>query len=997
MRRWLIAAAIVLVVLIASLSSLASIYTDSLWFSSVQLHQVFSTLLWVKLGLFGTFGAIFFVVLWINLVVCDRLAGDDIVVAQEDELVRRYQQIVRPYSSRIYVALALVMALIAASGTIGEWQNWILFRHGGSFDATDPEFHMNVGFYVFKLPFLNFVVDWTLAILIVTLIVTTVFHYLNGGIRPQRGVPRVRPAVKAHLSVLLALIALDKAAGYVLQRWGLVNGQDGYVDGAGYTDVHARLPALTLLVVISIFAAAILLYNIRRQGWTLPILAIGIWAFVALVVGVIYPALLQTLKVTPAQSSLELPYIQRNIDATRAAYGLNNVAVKNFAADTNVSATTVSDASATIDNIRLWDPDPSITLQAFERSQAIRSFYTFTNLGVDRYTVDGKLTPVLIGVREIAPGNLPSSSWVNQHLTYTHGNGAAVALANQTQSNGNVVYGVKQIPPSSSAGLPKITQPGVYFAVGDTGYVVADTKQPEVDYERSNGTNVESHYSGTGGVQMSSMLKRLAFAIRLGDFNLFLSNQITSKSRIMFVRDPVQMAEKAAPFLTFDHDPYAVINDGHIDWVVDGYTTTNEYPYSQNADTQQVPVNSNLTGSFNYVRNSVKVIIDAYSGKMTFYDVDPSDPIIRAYSAAFPNMFQPLSKMSPELQAHLRYPEDIFSIQSAMYGRYHLTNPSAFYAASDSWQLSPTAGAGPESQSLSVVNTYNSQGQLVSTNPSRMAPLYQVLAQPGASRQAFTITEAYVPASQSSGTGPGNLNLSAFMIGDSDPGSYGKLTVYETPQATPGPANADSDIQSDNTVSKDITLLDQKGSEVLLGNTLMVPVGQAMVYLRPLYVASTTNPLPQLNYVIAVLGSRVVIQSSLSLALSDVLKTGVTTPSGQTAAAPTGNSGTLPAQVAQDLQAAQSDYTQALSALSSGSLGSYQTDIQAMDQEITMADQSLKAQDSAPSTTTTTTPAPKTSKTSSTSSTSTTTSTSTPHGSSTTSTTLAAAAAKPKP
>jgi uncharacterized membrane protein (UPF0182 family) len=956
-RWWLIGAAVVLVILLASLHSLASIYTDSLWFSSVHLHNVFSTLLLVKLGLFGSFGAIFFVVLWVNLVVCDRLTGADIAAVQEDELVRRYQQIVRPYASRLYIGLALVMALIAASGTIGEWQNWILFRHGGSFHATDPQFHKDIGFYVFKLPFLSFIVDWTLAILIVTLIVTTVFHYFNGGIIPQRGFPRVRPAVKAHLSVLLALIALTKAAGYVLQRWSLVNAQDGYVNGAGYTDVHARLPAQTLLVVVSVFAAAILLYNIRRQGWTLPILAVGIWAFVALVVGVIYPALLQTLKVTPAQSSLEAPYIQRNINATRAAYGLTNVKSSNFAATTNVSASTVDQATQTLNNIRLWDPDPTITLQTFLREQQIRSYYTFQSVSVDRYTVDGQLTPVIIGVRQVSDANLPASSWVNTHLQFTHGNGAVIALANQ-DSNQNPVYGISDVPPQSSNGLPKITQPDVYFAVGDNGYVVANTKQPEVDYERGDGSNVESHYKGSGGVQLSSFLRRAAFALRLGDFNLLISDQITSGSRIMFVRDPVQMAQKAAPFLSFDHDPYAVVNNGQIDWIVDAYTTTNQYPYSQNADTQQVATGSTLPGSYNYVRNSVKVVINAYTGQMTFYAIDQSDPILQAYESAFPNMFTPLSKMSPALQAHLRYPEDIFSIQSAIYGRYHLTSPSAFYAASDAWQLSPTAGAGPQSQALLAQNTFNSQGELISTNPARMAPLYQVFAEPGTTTQAFTITDGFVPASQSNSSGSGqNFNLSAFMVGDSDPGHYGQLTVYQTPQGTFGPANADSFIDANNTVSKDISLLDQKGSQVLLGNTLMVPVGQSMIYLRPLYVASTTNPLPQLNSVIGVLGKNVYIETSLAQTLSDIFKTPVTTNAGSptTGVSPTTPTGTLPSAVQQDLTTAQNLYNQAQTALKAGDLGTYQSDITAMDAQIAAAQQTLGTQSTSSSSTATTT------------------------------------------
>ena len=981
-RWWLIGLAIVLVVLLISLRSLAGIYTDSLWFSSVGYHNVFSTLLAIKLGLFGVFGAIFFAVLWVNLVVCDRIAGHDIVLAQEDELVRRYQHYVRPYAGRIYVALAFVIALIGASGTIGQWNNWILFRHGGNFGITDPQFGKDIGFYVFKLPFLTFIVDWTLAILIVTLAVTLVFHYFNGGIQPQRGLPRVRPPVKAHISVLLALIALDKAVGYIFQRWSLVNAQDGYVNGAGYTDVHARLPAELLLAVVSVFAALILLYNIRQQGWTLPVLAIGIWAFVALVVGIIYPALLQTLKVTPAQSSLEAPYIQRNITATRDAYGLTNVKVQSFPASTSITAAQTVAASATIANIRQWDPDPTISLQTFQRQQAIKSYYQFPALGVDRYTVGGQRTPVLIGVREISSANVPSPSWVNIHLQYTHGNGAVVALANQTNSS-NPVYTVQGVPPTSSQGLPAITQPSVYFALGESGYVVANTKQEEVDYQL-NGTSVESHYSGTGGVQLSSIFTRAAFALRLGDFNLLISSQITNKSRIMFVRDPVAMAQKAAPFLSFDHDPYAVINkNGGIDWVVDGYTTTANYAYSQNADTQQVAIGSTLPASYNYVRNSVKVVIDAYSGKMTFYDADPKDPIIQAYSAAFPHMFQPLSKMSPQLQAHLRYPEDIFSIQSAIYGRYHLVNPQNFYAASNAWQLSPTAGAGPQSQALLAENTYNNQGQLVSTTPARMAPQYQVYSLPNTAQQVFTVSDGFVPASQSTLSGSNqNFNLTAWMVGLSDPGQYGQLDLYETPQGTAGPANADAEISANSTVSKDISLLDTKGSEVLLGETLMVPISNSMVYLRPLYVAATTNPQPQLEYVVAVLGKNVQIDTSLSAVLSDLLQTTVSLPG---TGAP--SSGTVPTAVSGFLSAAQTDYSNALAALKAGNLAGFQTDIQAMQQAITQAQQVIGTPKST-STTTTTTP-PKVGKASTKKSTSTTSSTltTTPSTSSTSSST----------
>ena len=1001
-RWWLIGFVVVLIILLVSLRSLAGLYTDSLWFSSVGFHNVFSTLLAIKLGLFGVFGAIFFAVLWVNLVVCDRIAGHDIVLAQDDELVRRYQQYVRPYAGRIYVALAFVLALIGASGTISQWNNWILFRHGGNFNVTDPQFGKDVGFYVFDLPFLTFVVDWTLAILIVTLAVSLVFHYFNGGIQPQRGLPRVRPPVKAHISVLLALIALDKAAGYVLQRWSLVNAQDGYVNGAGYTDVHARLPAETLLIYVSIFAAAILLVQhpppgvdpagarrrhlgLRRAGRRhhLPRPAPGAEGDTG--------AELARGAVHPTQHHGHPGRLRRD-QRQRATVPGKDVDLRQ------------PDRAGQPDHRQhpAVGSGPSISLQTFQRLQAIKSYYLFPSVGVDRYTLNTQRTPVLVGVRDISAANLPSASWVNTHLQYTHGNGAAVALANQTNST-NPVFAVQGVPPTSSSGMPAISQPGVYFGANESGYVVANTKQSEVDYQQS-GTNTESHYKGTGGVQLSSIFTQAAFALRLGDFNLLISSQITNKSRIMFVRDPIAMAQKAAPFLSFDHDPYAVINDGHIDWVVDGYTTTTNYPYSQNAASQQVAIGSNLPGSYNYVRNSVKVVIDAYSGQMTFYDADPNDPILQAYSAAFPHMFTPLSKMSPALKAHLRYPPDIFSIQSAIYGRYHLTNAQQFYAASNAWQLSPTAGAGPQSQALLAQNTYNNQGQLVSSTPARMDPQYQVYSLPGAAPrdQVFTVSDGFVPASQASASGSNqNFNLTAWMVGLSDPGHYGQLTLYETPQGTLGPANADAEISADNKVSSDITLLDQHGSEVLLGETLMVPIADSMVYLRPLYVSPTTNPQPQLEYVVAVLGRTVKIDTSLSAVLSDILQTTVTVPSGSGVS----TGGTVPAAVAGILQAAQTDYNNALAALTAGNLSQFQTDVQAMDQQIMQAQQVLSATGTATTTTTTTTTVPpvrgakspkKTSTTSTTSSTTTTVSTSTePRGgtATTTSTTLASASA----
>ena len=912
--------------MLVSLRSLAGLYTDSLWFSSVDLHNVFSTLLAIKLGLFGVFGAIFFAVLWVNLVVCDRIAGRDIVLAQEDELVRRYQQFVRPYAGRIYVGLAFVLALIGASGTVGQWNNWILFRHGGNFGVTDPQFHKDIGFYVFDLPFLTFVVDWTLAILIVTLAVSVVFHYFNGGIQPQRGVPRVRPPVKAHISVLLALIALDKAAGYVLQRWSLVNSQDGYVNGAGYTDVHARLPAETLLIYVSIFAAVILLFNIRRQGWTFPVLAIGIWAFVALVVGIIYPALLQALKVTPAQSSLEAPYINRNITATRDAYGLNNVTVHQFPASHEHQRQPDRRGRAHDrqhpavgpgpDDLAADVPAPAghqVLLRVPLIGRGPLHPERVAHAGVDRRARH-------LGLRCALPV-------VGQHAPPVHprerGGGGAVQPDDLQQPGlrrpgraARVIERVACNHPTQCLlrpGRDRLCRGQFQAARSRLPEEGRDERREPLHGDRRGAAVVDLHpgrlRAAAGRLQPPDLEPdhgQVAHHVHPGPGLHGEDGGALPHLRPRPLRGDQQWPGS-------DH--------GHIDWVVDGYTTTANYAYSQNADTQQVAVGSNLPGSYNYVRNSVKVVIDAYSGKMTFYDADPSDPILKAYSAAFPNMFTPISKMPAALQAHLRYPPDIFSIQSAIYGRYHLTNSGQFYAASNAWQLSPTAGAGPQSQALLAQNTYNNQGQLVSTTPARMSPQYQVYSLPGTApaQQLFTVSDAFVPASQTNLSGNNqNFNLTAWMVGLADPGHYGQLNLYETPQGTAGPANADAEISANKTVSSDITLLDQHGSEVLLGETLMVPIANSMVYLRPLYASPTTNPQPQLQYVVGVLGKTVQIDTSLSAVLSDLLQTTVSLPSESGVS----STGTVPLAVAGLLQQAQTDYTNALAALKAEQPGS---------------------------------------------------------------------------
>jgi len=942
-----------LVVIIVSGHTFAVFYTDALWFSSVNLHSVWLKLFEVKSGLMLVFSAIFALMLLVSLIVAERLAPKGPSIDAEDEFVKRYREVIGPYARWLRGGVVLVLSLIIGSQALGQWQNWLLFRNSTPFAATDPQFHRNISYFVFTLPFQQFVIHWTLVALVVVLLVTTLSHYLNGGIRMQGPRPRVRPAVKAHLSVILGLIALAKAVGYYLAWFNLDLSSNGYVQGAGYTDVHARLPALQLLILVSFAAAALLIYNIRRQGWALPILGVGLWFLVALTAGTIYPAAVQALKVNPAQNTLERPYIQRNIEATRAAMGIAKVTSTPYPASPNLSASQVSANSDTLANIRLWDPLQ--TRPTYDKLQDTKSYYQFNSLPIDRYKVDGVEAPTVVGVREVNAADLPSTSWVNTTLQFTHGYGMIVSPTNVATTNGTTVAGDPQfavgyVPPVSTNGLPTITQPSVYFGINNAGYVVANTKQPEINYQLPGGANAETHYKGDGGVQLSSFFKQVMFSLRFNDINLLISSQINSDSRLMFDRGVHARVAKAAPFLKLDADPYPAIIGGHIQWIQDAYTTSGNYPYAQNADTSSVAPSSGLSGNFNYVRNSVKVVIDAFTGKMTFYVMDPNDPIIRTYEKAFPGMFTSSSKMSAELRDHLRYPQDIFTVQATAFGRYHILKASNFYSAADAWTVSPDPGSGSPSQPLSTTQTVNAQGQVVSTGQTvRMSPIYQVMRVPGDTQQSFTLLDAFVPVSSSSQI----QNLSGFMIAGSDPGHYGELKMFVTPRDNPpnGPAIVAAKIDAQPNISSQISLLNQNGSSVLLGNLLQIPVAGSLLYIQPLYVQSSRNPFPELQRVVAQYGNQAAtIDNTLSAALSKLFVAPVEiSPSGGS-----GPSTTLSTQARALLTQAQASYQQAQTDLKAGNLGAYQNDINALEAAL-QAVQALTGGPVASTTTTTTT------------------------------------------
>ncbi|MDP9073905.1 MAG: UPF0182 family protein [Actinomycetota bacterium] len=986
--RLIIIGFIVLFFLLTSLRSVASFYTDYLWFQELHFTSVFRGVLVVQVLLAIFFTLFFLALLLSNLVIADRLAPRFRPAGPEDELVQRYREAVGTNANKVRVVVALVFALFAGVGTRSQWNNWILFRHGSSFHLKDPQFGRDIGFYVFQLPFIKFVIDWLFVALVITLVVTVVFHYLNGGIRVQSPVQRVTPQVKAHISVLLGALALVKAVSYWFERFELDLSRKYVVNGATYTSVHAELPAKTLLIVIAIFAAGLFIFNIYQKGWTLPLIAVGLWALIWVLVGGIYPAAIQAFKVSPSENLRERPYIQRNIVATRTAYGLNNVNAHSFTGTGTLTQAAVDTNPAnvqTLQNIRLLDPQ--FVKDAFTKLQEIRSYYAFNDLDVDRYMIGNQLTQTLSAVREIKSSDVPSG-FVNQRLLFTHGYGAVLSPANGSGVNlndGTPNFVVSDIPPVSAGGAPPLDQqPRVYYGESQPNYVIAASSQQELDYQDKTGANVLSKYGGTGGVPMGSIFRRVAFALRFGDLNPVISGLVTPKSRIMYVRDLASRVRKAAPFLKYDADPYAVLLNGRIYWVQDAYTVTSRYPYAQVANTDRVAQSSGLNGTFNYVRNSVKVVVDAYNGSMKFYVTDPSDPIIETYQKTFPELFTPLNQMStqiPGLREHLRYPEDLFRVQTNMFGRYHLTNAADFYSQANAWTISQDPGSGPPSSTTASTGVLGANGQITASRRLRMAPVYQLTHLPGETQQSFLILQPFVPVSQSDK----QQNLTAFMTAKSDPTNYGQLDVFVTPpgQQIDGPALINASINANPDISKEITLLNTNGSQVELGNVITVPIEQSLLYVQPLYVQAAGNPVPRLSDVIIVYGGAAYHGGTLNSALcqtpfgasfcslpggqapppsANIPQTGGTKPPTSSTTTPTTTAGpaTTPttvvvppnASVSQLLADAEAHFANAQNALkqSPPDLGTYQKEIQLAQADVDKANQL-----SSPSTTTTAT------------------------------------------
>jgi hypothetical protein len=811
--------------------------------------------LFTKAGLAAVFSAVFAVLLVASMWLADRLRPSVVPPSPEQRALDGYRQLGTRSQWVFRIVVGLVLGLMVGLPAATQWDSWLQFRHSQPFGILDPLFGEDVSFYVFQLPFAGFVVNWLFGALLLTLLVSAGVHYLNGGIRLQNQGRKVSPQAKAHISVLLALLALTRAGGYWLSRFGLTTSTRGVVKGATYTDVNAQLPAINLMILVSIAVALLFLWNVRLRGWRIPVLATGLWLIIATTAGTIYPAIVQRFSVQPNVSTKELPYIDRNLEATKVALGLDSVETKSI----SFEPITPDDVSASIDSIRdVRQLDPSEMRDRFALDEGQSSFYAIRDLDVDRYSVDGRIQQVLLGTRELNTDGIPNRTWVSRHLIYTHGCGVVAAPASQVTSDGRPVY--------VDLG---VTKPQLYVGEGLSEYAVLGTSQQE----QSCVGVANEPYSADGGVELSNIWRRTAFALTFNEYNLFGSSLIEPKSQILWVRNVRDRAEKVAPFLRYDADPYPAVVDGEVKWIIDAYTVSNRYPYSQSANVNQLTPGSGLYLDFNYVRNSVKVVVDAYSGEMTFYVVDPTDPIIQTWSAVFPDLLTPVSKAAPEVVDHFRYPEDLFRVQTNMYGRYQFGDAALFFNRDAAWSVAQAPPSEPDVNTVAGgVATDLANPDLIDVqeaNVARFEPYYTLFHEPGTTSTPgrFSMLRPFVPFSADDA----RKELRAFMVVSSEPETYGKITVYTIDGQLPeGPATVAAEFGSDPIISQQITLLDQRGSRVVFGDLQLVPVGKGLVYLRPLFVRPDDANARQIfvRKFLAAYNNKVVIGESLADAVN---------------------------------------------------------------------------------------------------------------------------------
>ena len=872
MKRLLVMVGVLLFIL---LWAVIAVYPNWLWFQNLNFASVFWTMILGKFGLAAGIWLALIIILAVNLYAAQRLHP---VNAQRPAEISGLPVSGKTLNNLILGAI-LVVSFFIASRASEQWNMILSFLNQQPFGTKDPIFNKDIGFYVFSLPFYMFVREQLLILLLFAGLVTVIWYIKDGGVqfigevlladdRPSQ-IPKVKLADKVsnHLLVLAGVMVLLVALGYHLKIYGLLYSTQGPAFGASYTDVHVRIPAFRALMVISLLWSIFLIYNAFRPKLKLLLISGGVWVVAILLLGNGLPILIQQFVVKPNELAKESSFIAHNIEFTRKAYNLNNIKEVDFQINEALSAEEVRGHDVTIQNIRVWDERP--LLQTYRQIQAIRLYYDFSNMDVDRYMIDNTYRQVMLAARELVVNQLPpqADTWVNRHLIYTHGYGLALSPVNEVTSEGLPQLMIKDLPPVSDINL-NIDRPEIYYGEKTDEYILVKTSTQEFDFPRGD-KNVYTNYQGKGGVDIDSFMKRLLFAIEFQDPQILFTTYLTPESRIMFNRRIKRRVKAVAPFLAYDTDPYMVVSGGRLYWIQDAYTISNMYPYSKRSK------NPFRSIGLNYIRNSVKVIIDAYDGDVSYYTIDEKDPILRTYTLIYPELFTPLDQMPVDLKKHLRYPTDMFEIQVQTYSRYHMQDIQVFYNQEDLWE--------PPDE------IYGDKRQM-------MKPYYIIIKLPEEDREEFLLMLPYTPAKKD--------NMIGWLAARSDLPNYGNLIVYKLPkdQLVYGPMQIEARIDQQTEISRELSLWDQRGSRVIRGNLLAIPMNNAFIYVEPIYLeakqeikrpvpqsqsgvksqkqqgvrparegSTTTASLPELKRVIVVLGNRVVMEKRLDLALNRVL------------------------------------------------------------------------------------------------------------------------------
>ena len=894
--RALIVTAIIFLICLILLGLISGFLVDWLWFSAIGYFGVFSTTIIAKAEVFFAVFLATAVILWVNGSLAFRFAQSRRkqraaefdwkstgVVTLPD--VFEFMRHRLPWSV-VVTGGAGLLAVFVAWGEVNNWGVLLQFLYQVPYGASDPLYDKDIGFYLFSLPAYVVIKNWMLLTLFLSALFAGAIYWVHGDIEYDVQRRSMSPAAIAHGSVLLGLFFAVKAWSYGLDRYLLLYGDNGVVVGASYTDIHVELPVLWLLIALSIVAAFAAWANARVRTYRIPVAAAVLVFGGSFVLSGVIPVLFKRVFVKPSELQLEKPYIQRNIALTQLAYNLHQITAKPFPAEQDLTFKTLEANKATVDNIRLWDWHP--LMDAYVQLQEIRTYYKFHDVDVDRYWLDGAYQSVMLSARELKSSLLPpnAQTWVNRHILFTHGNGVIMSPVTRKTADGLPVFYLRDIPPVSTGG-PEIREPRIYYGEETNSYVIVKGSTPEFDYPKGK-DNIYAAYDGTGGVSIGTFLRKNLFAWHFSDINLLLSSYITGDSRIMIRRNIQERVRTIAPFLRLDRDPYLVVSSGSLYWMQDAYTTSDFFPYSQPAH--------NL--GLNYIRNSVKVVVDAYNGTVDFYLMDSADPIAATYQRIFPGLFKPFVAMPPDLQTHIRYPEDLFRIQAEIYQVYHMEAADVFYNREDLWQFPREPEGG---------------------GTTLMAPYYIIMRLPGETQAEFFLMLPMVPSRRD--------NMIAWLAARCDPPDYGKLIVYEFPKdkLVYGPFQIEALINQNTEISQQLTLWNQMGSRVIRGNLLVIPIENSILYVSPLYLRAVQGQLPELKRVIAAYGDRVVMKETLPEALAALFE------GGAAPAVPSASAGTpLAGPAADRAREALDHYNLAIERLKSGDWTGFGTELNMM-------------------------------------------------------------------